>query len=37
MADYEIYSGMGTAIIVTAVIIFAVGFGLGVLVGGYFL
>lgn len=37
MADYEIYSGMGTAIIVTAVIIFAVAFGLGVLAGWYFL
>lgn len=37
MADYDIYSGMGTLMVIAAVIIFAVAFGLGVLAGWYFL
>ena len=37
MADYDIYSGMGTLMVIAAVIIFAVAFSLGLLVGWYFL
>lgn len=37
MDRYDFYSGMGTAMVVVAVTIFAVAFGLGVLVGWYYL
>lgn len=37
MDHYDFYSGMGTAMVVVAVIIFTVAFGLGVLAGWYFL